>query len=258
MIKTELFRGDIMQNKIGKWNIASRIELLLAKIAGHDVDINTMTPPVATNLTEELMLEIAERMDNTAQQKNTSSPIIFFNTQYNLDTEPITLKVAAAVFSDNGGVNMVSPKDMFDALSRGDAFWMNWHGVCVPAANQHSIDEDISNFLHQHVGDNFEAIGFATAEQSVYKTYHNDDQVKNVIVTEGATFAVVHIKDEYAFICKLTKEDCEIPIAMQAAQRPYNLGPENDLSDVINKVNELMTNLTNAGYLVGNSYQSAA
>ena len=50
-----------MQNKIGKWNIASRIELLLAKIAGHDVDLGTMTPPVASNLTEELLLEIAER-----------------------------------------------------------------------------------------------------------------------------------------------------------------------------------------------------
>lgn len=54
-----------MQNKIGKWNIASRIELLLAKIAGHDVDLGTMTPPVATNLTEELLLEIADRLDNS-------------------------------------------------------------------------------------------------------------------------------------------------------------------------------------------------
>lgn len=48
-----------------KWNIASRLELLLAKIAGHDVDLGTMTPPVATNLTEELLLEIADRLDNS-------------------------------------------------------------------------------------------------------------------------------------------------------------------------------------------------
>lgn len=255
MIKTELFRGDIMQNKIGKWNIASRIELLLAKIAGHDVDINTMTPPVATNLTEELMLEIAERMDN-------SSPIIFFETEYDKTEynpdEPITFLVFAGMFSDNGGVNKVNPKDIFDALSCGDKFLMNWHGACVPAVNRHSIDADISNFLHQRFGDNFKAIEFATVEQSVYKTYHNDDQVKNVIVTEGATFAVVRSKYGYAFICKLTKEDCEIPTAMQAARRPYNLGPANDLSDVINKVNELMTNLTNAGHLVGDSNPSAA
>lgn len=46
------------------WPITSRIELLLAKIAGRDVDLNTMTPPVASNTTEEMLLEIAERMDN--------------------------------------------------------------------------------------------------------------------------------------------------------------------------------------------------
>lgn len=50
-----------MQNKIGKWNITSRLELLLAKIAGHDVDLSIMTPPVASNLIEELLLEIADK-----------------------------------------------------------------------------------------------------------------------------------------------------------------------------------------------------
>ena len=44
--------------------ITSRLELLLAKIAGHDVDIKTMTPGVASNLSEKLMLEIADRLDN--------------------------------------------------------------------------------------------------------------------------------------------------------------------------------------------------
>ena len=44
--------------------ITSREELLLAKIAGHDVDIKTMTPPVASNLSEKFMLEIADRLDN--------------------------------------------------------------------------------------------------------------------------------------------------------------------------------------------------
>ena len=40
--------------------INTRFELLLAKIAGHNVDIDTMTPPVAANATEELLLEIAD------------------------------------------------------------------------------------------------------------------------------------------------------------------------------------------------------
>lgn len=44
--------------------ITSRLELLLAKIAGHDVDIKTMTPGVASSLSEKLMLEIADRLDN--------------------------------------------------------------------------------------------------------------------------------------------------------------------------------------------------
>ena len=45
--------------------ITSRIELLWAKIAGRNVNINTMTPPVASNMTEKLMLEVAERLDST-------------------------------------------------------------------------------------------------------------------------------------------------------------------------------------------------
>lgn len=44
--------------------ITSREELFLAKLAGRDVDIKTMTPPVASSLTEKLMLEIADRLDN--------------------------------------------------------------------------------------------------------------------------------------------------------------------------------------------------
>lgn len=43
--------------------ITSRIELLWAKIAGRNVNINTMTPPIASNMTEKLMLEVAERLD---------------------------------------------------------------------------------------------------------------------------------------------------------------------------------------------------
>ena len=44
--------------------ITSRNELLLAKIAGHEVDLKTMTPGVASNLTEQFLLEIADRLDH--------------------------------------------------------------------------------------------------------------------------------------------------------------------------------------------------
>lgn len=43
--------------------ITGRNELLLAKIAGKEVDISTMTPPVAMNQTESLLLDIADRID---------------------------------------------------------------------------------------------------------------------------------------------------------------------------------------------------
>ena len=53
--------------------ITSRIELLLAKIAGRDVDISTMTPPVAINLKEELLLDIADRLDSASSELPTVS-----------------------------------------------------------------------------------------------------------------------------------------------------------------------------------------
>lgn len=43
--------------------INTRYELLLAKIAGKSVNINTMTPPVAISEEEQLMLDIATRLD---------------------------------------------------------------------------------------------------------------------------------------------------------------------------------------------------
>lgn len=46
-----------------KKNIRSRLEFFLAKVAGKDVDITKLTPPVASDTIEELLLEIAERLD---------------------------------------------------------------------------------------------------------------------------------------------------------------------------------------------------
>ena len=42
--------------------ITDREDLFWAKMAGRDVDISTMTPPVASSMREELMLEVAERI----------------------------------------------------------------------------------------------------------------------------------------------------------------------------------------------------
>ena len=43
-------------------NITDREDLFWAKMAGRDVDISTMTPPVVASQREELMLEVAERI----------------------------------------------------------------------------------------------------------------------------------------------------------------------------------------------------
>ena len=39
------------------------MQVFLAKIAGKDVDVSTLTPPVAINEEERLMLDIADRID---------------------------------------------------------------------------------------------------------------------------------------------------------------------------------------------------
>ena len=62
--------------------ITSREDLLLAKIAGRDVDIQTMTPPVVSNMTEKLMLEIADRLDTIGDG---SSETITNIVDYTLD-----------------------------------------------------------------------------------------------------------------------------------------------------------------------------
>ena len=43
--------------------ITDREDMFWAKMAGRDVDITTMTPPVASNMREKLMLEVAEKIE---------------------------------------------------------------------------------------------------------------------------------------------------------------------------------------------------
>lgn len=53
--------------------ITSREELLLAKLAGENVNINTMTPPVAMNKKEKLLLDIATRLDSLVSGSGSGS-----------------------------------------------------------------------------------------------------------------------------------------------------------------------------------------
>lgn len=50
-----------------KFDIRSRLEFFLAKVAGKDVDLNTVVPAGASNAVEELLLEIADRFDDAGE-----------------------------------------------------------------------------------------------------------------------------------------------------------------------------------------------
>lgn len=47
-----------------KFKAVTRCEMYLAKIAGRSVDLTTLTPPVVTDATEEMFLEIASRISD--------------------------------------------------------------------------------------------------------------------------------------------------------------------------------------------------
>lgn len=48
--------------------ITDREDVFLAKIAGQEIDISTMTPPVPNGVHELILAAIAERIDSIAQR----------------------------------------------------------------------------------------------------------------------------------------------------------------------------------------------
>ena len=50
-----------------KDTLRTRLEFLWAKLAGRDVDIDTLTPKAPTNMVEKLMLETAERIADASE-----------------------------------------------------------------------------------------------------------------------------------------------------------------------------------------------
>lgn len=75
--------------------ITGREELLLAKIAGEDVDISTMTPPVAMNKKEKLLLDIADRFDEIGKSGKADSTLFAVEgTIGQSENEKITLTMS--------------------------------------------------------------------------------------------------------------------------------------------------------------------
>jgi len=51
------------------FNITDRIEFILAKVAGREVDLETLNPPAPINAVEELLLEIAEKLNSEEEEE---------------------------------------------------------------------------------------------------------------------------------------------------------------------------------------------
>lgn len=60
--------------------VASRLEHYLAKIAGRDIDLSTLTPPVASDMTELLLSEIADRLDGIGGGSSSSARLEIVGT----------------------------------------------------------------------------------------------------------------------------------------------------------------------------------
>lgn len=63
VISSEYFVGVKYFNKEEIMKLRSRLEFFLAKVAGRDVNINTLIPAGATTMAERLLLEISDRIN---------------------------------------------------------------------------------------------------------------------------------------------------------------------------------------------------
>ena len=103
--------------------ITSRDDLLLAKIAGHQVDLSTMTPPNALNAKEQYLLEIADRMEG----RNSDDA----DTQHS----------GCLLVKYSGGEVDASIADIYSAWSAGTPVFMKYNKNIIPisSASENSV-----------------------------------------------------------------------------------------------------------------------
>lgn len=89
-----------------KNTITDRLDMFLAKIAGYDIDIKTMTPPTATNIREKILLDIANKISNTSGGGGG-----VFEMNVVTSTDPETSK--GVVTTDK------TAEELFDAINAG-------------------------------------------------------------------------------------------------------------------------------------------
>ena len=88
--------------------ITDRLDMFLAKIAGYDVDIKTMTPPTASNIREKLLLDIAKKYNKS---DDTPSGGGVFDMNVVMSTDPETGK--DVITTDK------TAAELFDAINAG-------------------------------------------------------------------------------------------------------------------------------------------
>ena len=87
--------SDEQKNELG--TIKNREDILLAKIAGYDVDITTMTPPVLNGVREKILDEIAKRVTAIEQGGGgggSVEPLIVNATETGIDATYNEIKAA--------------------------------------------------------------------------------------------------------------------------------------------------------------------
>ena len=186
-----------------KKGITSRLEILLAKIAGHDVSLSTMTPPVAANATEELLLEIADRMDNAASElpsvtKTDEGKILSVNNKGKWVAADETKELPTVSGTDNGNVLTVVEGAWAKAAAPSGG-----GGVLMVTVTQESTNWTF-NKTWQEVYDAFTAGTNVILSLPVYDTSgagYFDYELVTGVIYKDASYQVVIMTGagEYAF-----------------------------------------------------------
>ena len=154
--------------------ITSREELLLAKIAGHDVDLKTMTPGVASNLSEQFMLEIADRLDHMGGE-----------------TYETVAEIQVGEMTEEEGLYVSRSKTPFaDNLQSGDTLFLEVGTEKYPLE---IIRDDEEGFL-MALWYNWSADEGATGIPAFYLEYESDSGVfESLVSTEDLSNTTVRI-----------------------------------------------------------------
>lgn len=107
--------------------LRTRLEFLWAKLAGRDIDIDTLTPDAPTNMTEKLMLETANRIAD-AEQSGGGSGVMPITVGENFENVLDDVQ-REAVTEAATSIGQYVTKSAFIVEGSGPA-WEDWLNIC--------------------------------------------------------------------------------------------------------------------------------